>query len=158
MKRLLIVYHSQFGVTAQLAKAALVGARPAEGVESMLQRAADTGIDDLLRADALLIATSENFGGMAGMIKDFFERVYYPCETKVAGRAYSTIVSAGTDGTGALLQVDRIATGLHLRRVHAGVLYKSGLTAQMHAVPAEVLGRCEEVGATLAQGLAANVW
>ncbi len=158
MKRLLIVYHSQFGATAQLARAALAGARPVDGVESVLQRAADTGIDDMLRADALLIATSENFGGIAGMIKDFLERIYYPCETKVAGRPYATIVSAGTDGTGALLQVDRIATGLRLRRVHAGVLYKSGLTAQVHVVPGPVLAQCEELGATLAEGLAANVW
>jgi len=158
MKRLLIVYHSQFGATAQLAKAALAGARAAEGVESVLQRAADTDIEDMLRADALLIATSENFGGMAGIVKDFFERVFYPCATRLAGRPYSTIVSAGTDGTGALLQVDRIAAGLRLRRVHAGVLYKSGLTAQAHAVPAEVLAQCAELGATLAQGLAADVW
>jgi multimeric flavodoxin WrbA len=158
MKRLLIVYHTQFGVTAQLARAAIDGARRAAGVASVLQRAADAAIDDVLRADALLIATSENFGGMAGMSKDFFERVYYPCENKLAGRPYSTIVAAGTDGAGALLQIDRVASGLRLRRVHAGVLYRSGLTAQAHAVPASVLAQCEELGATLAHGLAADVW
>lgn len=158
MKRLLIVFHSQFGATAQMAEAAFAGACRIDGVHSELRRAADAGVDDLLHADALLIATSENFGGMAGMIKDFLERVYYPCEDRIAGRAYATIVCAGTDGSGAQLQVDRVATGLRLRKVHPGILYQSGVTAQTHIVPAPVLAQCEELGATLAAGLAANVW
>ena len=32
------------------------------------------------------------------------------------GRAYATVISAGSDGTGAQRQIDRIATGWRLRR------------------------------------------
>ena len=158
MKRLLIVYHTQFGATLQMAEAAAAGARTIADVATALHRAADAGVDDLLAADALLLATSENFGGMAGSVKDFLERVYYPCEDRLAGRGYSTLVCAGTDGLGALRDVDRVATGLRLVRAHPGVLHRSGLTAQPYVVPTAVLAQCAEAGATLAAGLASGLW
>jgi len=158
MKRLLIVYHTQFGATAQMAEAACSGARDIDDVATVLKRAADAGVDDVLRCDALLIATSENFGSLSGMVKDFLERVYYPCEGKVEGKPYSVLVCASNDGAGAMLQTDRIATGLRLRKVHPGIIYKSGLVAQAHIVPETTLRRCAEIGATLAAGLAAGIY
>ncbi len=158
MKRLLIVFHTQLGCTAQLAEAAFAGALTVDDVATTLRRAADGSVDDLLECDALLIATSENFGGMSGMVKDFFERAYYPCEGRVEGKPYTVLVCAGTDGAGAMLQVDRVATGLRLNKVHPGLVYKSGRTAQAHAVPDAVLARCEEIGATLAAGVSAGIY
>ena len=158
MKRLLIVYHTQFGGTAQMAEAANAGARTIDDVDTVYLRAADAGVDDLLAADALLIATSENFGGMAGMVKDFLERVYYPCEGRLEGRPYTVLVCAGTDGTGAMRDVDRVATGLRLNKVHPGLVHRSGRTAQAQAIPADVLARCSEIGATLAAGLSAGIY
>ena len=79
MKRLLIVWHTQFGCTGALAGAAIDGARGVDGVETVALRAHNAGVDDVLTADAYLIGCSENFGGMAGQVKDFLERVYYPC-------------------------------------------------------------------------------
>ena len=158
MKRLFIVYHTQFGGTAQMAEAAYRGAREITEVETVLRRAVDAGVDDVLECDALLIATSENFGSLSGMVKDFLERVYYPCEDKVEGKAYSVIVCASNDGAGAMLQTDRIATGLRLRKVHPGTIYKSGLVARSHRVPDEALATCAEIGATLAAGLASGLW
>ena len=158
MKRLVIVYHTQFGGTAQMAEAAYRGARTIDDVETVLKRASDAGVADVMHCDALLVATSENFGSLSGMVKDFLERIYYPCEGKVEGKAYSVIVCAGTDGIGAMFQTDRIATGLRLRKVHPGTIYKSGLTAQPHIVPDATLAICSEIGATLAAGLAAGLW
>jgi multimeric flavodoxin WrbA len=158
MKRLLIVYHTQFGGTAQMAEAALAGARSITEIDTVLRRAADAGVPDLVAANALLIATSENFGGMAGMVKDFLERVYYPCAGRLEGRAYAVLVCAGTDGTGAMRDVDRVATGLRLHKVNAGLIYKSAMTAQPVTIPADVVARCREIGATLAAGLAAGIY
>ena len=158
MKRLLIVYHTQFGGTAQMAEAANAGARAIDDVATTLRRADDAGVEDLLAADALLVATSENFGGMAGRVKDFFERVYYPCEGKLEGRPYALLVCAGTDGTGAVRDIDRVAAGLRLHKVHPDLVHKSGVTAKALAVPADVLDRCREIGATLAAGLAAGIY
>ncbi len=158
MKRLLIVYHTQFGATGQMAEAARDGARDCEEVDTVLKRAADAAVDDVLHCDALLIATSENFGSLSGMVKDFLERVYYPCEGRIEGRPYTVLVCASNDGAGAMLQTDRIATGLRLRKVHPGIVYKSGLVAQAHVVPEATLRQCTEIGATLAAGLAAGIY
>jgi hypothetical protein len=95
---------------------------------------------------------------MAGMAKDFLERVYYPCEGRLDGRAWSHFICCGTDGRGALRDLERIATGLRLRRVHPGVLWRSGRTAVALTVPDDVLGACRELGATMAAGLAAGMW
>ncbi len=158
MKELLIVWHSQFGGTAQMAAAARDGAATIDDVAVVFSTATDAGVDDLLRCDALLVATSENFGSLAGMTKDFFERVYYPCEHRVMGKPYTVLVCAGTDGTGAMFQTDRIATGLKLRKVLPGLVHTSGFTAKPQIVPREVLASCYEVGATLAAGLSAGIF
>lgn len=156
--RLLIVYHTQFGATEQMANAALAGARAIDDVDTTIKRAADAGIDDLLGCEALLIATSENFGSLSGMVKDFLERVYYPCEGKVDGKPYSVLICASNDGAGAMFQTDRIATGLRLRKVHPGTIYKSGIVAQSHTVPRATLDLCAEIGGTLAAGLSAGIY
>jgi multimeric flavodoxin WrbA len=158
MKTLLIVWHSQFGCTAQMAEAAREGASAVPDVAVAHLRATDAQVQDLLDCDALIVATSENFGSLSGMTKDFLERVFYPCESRVEGKPYTSLVCAGTDGTGAIRDLDRIAKGLRLRRVHPGILHKSGLTAQAHSVPAPVLASCRELGGTIAAGLAVGIY
>lgn len=158
MKKLLIVWHSQFGGTAQMATAARAGGMAIEDIEVVYRRALEAGVNDVLGCAGLLVATSENFGSLAGATKDFLERIYYPCEQRVAGLPYSVLVCAGTDGSQAMLHTDRIATGLRLRKVHPGLVYKSGLTAQAQVVPQSVLIQCEEIGATLAAGIAAGIY
>lgn len=158
MKRLLIVYHTQFGNTAQLAEAALAGARSVPQVDAILLRAADAGTADLVAADALVVATSENFGGMAGMTKDFLERVYYPCGDRLAGRAYAALVCAGNDGTGAMRDIDRVARGLALRKVHPGLIHRTGTVAAPVRVPADVLDEAAAIAATIAEGLVAGIY
>jgi multimeric flavodoxin WrbA len=158
VKRLLIVWHTQLGGTAQMAAAAIAGARAAADVDVLALRAHAAGVAQVLDADAYLFGCSENFGGIAGAFKDFLERVYYPCEHRIEGRAWSAFVCAGTDGAGAMLGLDRVATGLRLRKVHAGVVHRSGAVATRQRVPDEALAQCRELGATLAAGLSAGLW
>lgn len=158
MRRLLVVWHTQFGGTGQMAAAAIDGARSVDSIHTVDLRAHEAGVDDVLAADALLIGCSENFGGMAGMIKDFLERIYYPCEGKLEGRAWSHFVCCGNDGSGAIVGLERVAKGLHLRKVHPGVLWRGGCTDAAQLVPGEVLAQCRELGATLAAGLAEGLW
>jgi multimeric flavodoxin WrbA len=158
MRRLLIVWHTQFGGTGQMASAVLEGARSVEGVAALALPAREAGTDDLLGADALVLGCSENFGGMAGMVKDFLERVYYPCEGKVDGRGWTHFICCGNDGTGALTGLERVAKGLRLRRVHPGVLWQGGRPDPAQQVPPAVLDECRELGATMAAGLAEGLW
>lgn len=158
MKRVLLVWHTQFGGTAQMAASVLEGARSIEDVRCVSQRAHASGVDDVLAADAYLFGCSENFGGVAGMFKDFLERIYYPCEGRLEGRAWSAFICAGNDGRGAMQGLERIATGLRLRKVHPGLIHLSGDVARPHQVPAAMLAQCRELGATMAAGLSAGLW
>ena len=161
MPRLLIVYHTQTGGTVALAEAALRGASGIIETQTIVKRAGDAGADDLLAADGLLLGTPENFGTMSGMLKDFFDRAYYPCEDKLVGRPYSVFVCAGNDGTGAMREIDRIVTGLRMKKVHPGVIARriGGMAGSSRGDldPADI-GLAQELGATLAAGLAIGVF
>lgn len=158
MKRLLVVWHTQFGATGQLAQAAIAGARQAAEIVVDARRAHEAGVDAMLAADGYLFAASENFGGLAGMVKDFFERVYTPCEGRVDARPWTAIVCAGNDGSGAIRDLERITTGLRLRKVVPAYVYRSGVVARAHDVPSEALGHAHDLGATIAAGLEAGVY
>ena len=151
MKTLLIVYHTRGVKTTQLAEAVAKGAAGEEGVQVRVLRCSDAGPRDVLEADALVLGTPENFGYMSGMMKDFLERIFYECEGKVAGRPWALLVSAGQDGAGAISSVERIVTGLRLKKVQEPIL-------ALKEVTPEVLQKCEELGAALAAGLALGVY
>lgn len=148
LKHLLIVYHSQTGNTARMARSAYLGATVAEieGVETRLLRAAQANTDDLLWADGLLLGTPENFGYMSGAMKDFLDRTYYPCEGRIQSLPYATFISAGNDGLGALTAVRRIANGYPFKEVQAPIIAKG-------PVDEHILQRCAELGTTMAAGL-----
>ena len=78
MKSLLIVYHSQSGTCAHLARAACRGAELEPQIEVVVLRAWDAGTADLARADGLLLVMAENSAALCGAMKDFLDRTFYP--------------------------------------------------------------------------------
>ena len=155
MKTLLIVYHTGGVKTATMAEAVERGARREAGdaanVNVVVKRCAEAGPEDVLAADGLILGTPENFGYMSGMMKDFLERVFYPCEGKVNGRPYALFVGAGLDGSGAVNSVERIVTGLRLEK-------KSDPIVGLKELTPEILQQCEQLGAAFAAGLALGVF
>ncbi|MBV2233982.1 MAG: NAD(P)H-dependent oxidoreductase [Sterolibacterium sp.] len=149
--RLLIVYHTQSGNTGQLAEAVLRGAQTEAGVTTVIKRAFEATLEDLLNCQALLIGTPENFGYMSGAIKDFFDRTYYPAEGKTVALPYAIFVSAGNDGRGAVTQIERIATGYGWKAVAEALIVRQKITA-------DDLHQAEELGAALAAGLALGIF
>ena len=163
MKTLLIVYQSLTGGTRQMAEAAADAARLEEGVTVRLLRATDAGAEDVLGADGYLFAAPENLAAIAGLMKDFFDRCYYPVLERINGRPYGAMVCAGSDGQNALRQMDRIATGWRLRSVAPGLIVCThAQTPERILAPKTIeagdLARCAELGGGLAAGLAAGVF
>lgn len=111
MKSLLIVYHSQSGTCAGLARAACRGASEEEGIEVIVKRAWDAGTADLGRADGVLLAMAENSGAICGTMKDFLDRTFYPAIARGLVVPYTLLISAGNDGRGAQQQAQRILSG-----------------------------------------------
>ena len=163
MKQLLVVYHSMTGAAEQLARAAVEGARSERDVETRLLHAPDASSADVLMDDGYLFATPENLASMAGLVKDFFDRIYYDALDRVNGRPYATIIAAGTDGAGAERQIQRIATGLRLKEVAPPTIVRNGAQTPeqiraMKTVPEPDRAMARELGAALAAGLAAGIF
>ncbi|MDO5691831.1 MAG: NAD(P)H-dependent oxidoreductase [Pseudomonadota bacterium] len=163
MKTLLIVYHSMTGGTEQLTRAVAQGASAEPGVRVRLLTAPQTGPDDVLAADAYLFACPENLAAIAGLMKDFFDRCYYPALERIEGRPYAALICAGSDGGNAARQIERIATGWRLKpaapplivRTHAQT--PEAILAPKR-IPPEDLQRAGELGAALAAGVAMGVF
>jgi NAD(P)H-dependent FMN reductase len=151
--QLLIIHAGQAGGrTARLLDAVVAGAREAAPQVSIQTRPALSAVsDDLLAAEGVLLGTPEHFGYMAGALKDFFDRTYYPVGERTVGLPYALFVSAGNDGTGTCRAVERIATGYRWKAV-ADPLIVVGMP------DAAALERCRELGATMAAGLEAGVF
>lgn len=152
-KNLLIVYHSQSGSTSRMAEAVLEGAcEPQAGaVAARLISALEASAADVLAADGLILGTPENFGYMSGALKDFLDRIYYPCLDKVAGKPYALFVRAGNDGSGAIESVTRIIAGLKLKAICDPVLMSGEFSE-------ERLEDCRELGRLFAAGLDAGIF
>ncbi|OXT00448.1 flavodoxin [Notoacmeibacter marinus] len=162
MPSLLIVYHSKTGGTRQMVEAATEAAG-SEEVELTVKQTAQAGPDDLLKADAYLFATPENLAAIAGMMKDFYDRSYYPVLGKIEGRPYAQMVCAGTDGENAARQTARIAKGWRLKPVAEPLIVCTNADSRekilaQKMIPKADLDRCAELGQTLAAGLAMGVF
>lgn len=86
------------GATRQMAEAAARGASATGEIAVALKRAANAGADEVLAADAYLFATPENLAAVSGVMKDFFDRTYYAALGAIEGRAYATMICAGSEG------------------------------------------------------------
>lgn len=161
-KTLLIVWHSRTDAAKQMAQAAAIGA---QAIADELQLGSgfvlnhkyvdQVGADDLLGADAYLFAAPENLATLSGAMKEFFDRNYYQVLNQLNGRPYAAIITAGSDGTGAQKQLERICLGWRLERIAPTVIVPMhAQTAEtiwaVKTVPPEWLAKGTELGGTLA--------
>jgi multimeric flavodoxin WrbA len=162
-KTLLIVYHSMTGGTLQMAQAAAEGAALEPALQVRLLHAAEAAAGDLTGADGYIFATPENLAAISGLMKDFFDRTYYAVLERLNGRAYASLICAGSDGHNAARQIERIAAGWRLKAVAPALIVCT------HAQSAEAILRakqidpaslkaCSELGASMAAGLALGVF
>lgn len=161
MKQFLIIWHSRTGGSEAMALAAAEGARGE--VEVALKRGDEAGPDDLLAADGYLFVCPENLASMAGVMKDFFDRCYYPVLGRIEGRPYAAMICAGSDGEGAARQIARIATGWRLKAISAPLIVCThAQTPEAILAPKVIadadLARCRELGAMLGAGLAMGIY
>ena len=163
MKTLLVVYHSVTGGSAQMAQALMDGAATETGTKARLLHASTAHADDLIAADAYVFATPENLAAISGLMKDFFDRCYYPVLDRISGRPYATLICAGSDGQNAARQIARIATGWRLRPVAEPVIICTHAQSTEAILAQKTIGtpdlnRCRDLGATLASGIALGIF
>lgn len=152
-KSLLIVAHTPSPNTQVLFEAALRGASTAADGELSVRalRPFDATPEDVRTSDGVLLGTTENLGYMSGALKDFFDRIYYPCLEHTQGLPYALYIRAGHDGTGTRRAVESIASGLRWRAVQEPLLMRGSWNPAFEA-------QCEDFGMLLAAGIEAGVF
>ena len=152
-KRLLIVAHAPSTNTRSLLDAVLTGARSSDvtGVDVFHISPLEASPEDVLKAHAVVLGTTENLGYMSGALKDFFDRIYYPCLEETQGLSYALYIRAGQDGTGTRRAVESITTGLRWRPVQEPLTLRGDFQE-------DFIRQCTELGAIMAAGIEAGVF
>jgi len=156
MAQLLIVYHSRTGGSRPMAEAAAEAGR--EEAQVVLKSADQAGPEDLLQSDGYIFCAPENLAAISGVMKDFFDRCYYPVLGQIEGRPYAQMICAGSDGENAARQTARIATGWRLKEVQPPLILcthaqtPEAILAEK-TIPGDQLDKCREIGLAMAAGL-----
>ena len=144
-----------------MAEAAALAAE--QEVETILKTALDSGPDDLVKADGYIFCAPENLAAIAGVMKDFFDRSYYPVLGCIEGRPYAQMVCAGSDGQNAARQVARIAQGWRLREVQPPLIICTHAQTPEKILAEKIISEddlihCRELGAAMGAGLGLGVY
>jgi multimeric flavodoxin WrbA len=163
MKQLIIVWHSMTGGSQALAEAAHQGASTEGEVATQLRRADKAQPEDLLAADGYIFVFPENLAAISGVMKAFFDRCYYPCLGQIEGRPYALLVCAGSDGSNAVRQAERIAAGWRLKKVaDSQIVCTQAQTPEailaIKTIEESDLATARDTGAALASGLAIGIF
>ena len=152
-KKLLIVVHAPSPNTLALLNAVIIGTNEAkaDGLEVVARTPFEASADDVIGASALILGTTENLGYMSGALKDFFDRIYYPCLEETQGMPYALYIRARHDGTGTKRGIDAIATGLRWRAVQEPLICKGDYDDAF-------ADKCRELGMAMVAGLGAGVF
>lgn len=144
-----------------MAEAAALAAR--SEIATLLIPAAEARPEALLKADGYIFCAPENLAALSGVMKDFFDRCYYPVLGQIEGRPYAQMVCAGSDGAGAARQTARIAQGWRLREVQAPLIIcthaqtpEAILAAK--TIPEPQLALCRDLGAAMGAGISMGVF
>jgi len=144
MPNILIIYHTQSGNTEQAAKYVSEGAkentsaavrreRPWDwsgsrneedpDIEVTVKKAEEAGIQDLFKCDGIAIGTPDYFNYMAGMVKDFFDRTFYPARGEMNDKPCITFVTHG-GGAKANESLERICNSFEFKLLQPTVMVK----------------------------------
>jgi multimeric flavodoxin WrbA len=153
MKKILIVTHMPSSNTQALTDAVLAGTRHEDfiGIDVRIAQALEAGSEEVIDTDAIILGTTENFGYMSGGMKDFFDRIYYPCLERTQSLPFSMFIRGGNDGTGAQSSIERIVKGLAWKPVQEPLICCGPWQNSF-------LDQCEELGMTMAAGLEAGIF
>ena len=151
-KTLLIVAHSPSDNTQKLVDACSRGAshKDIDGVRIRVVPPLQASPEDVRRADAVILGTTENFGYMSGALKDFFDRIFYPCLEQTEALPCAVYIRAGLDGTGTKIAIDKITTGLKWKTVQETIILQGKYRSEFET-------QCEQLGMLMAASLESGI-
>jgi len=145
MAKVLIVYHTISGTPKGWQRLSKEGAKSVPGTEVVLSKAFDATLEDLLGCDAMAFGSADYFSYIAGALKDFFDRTYYPSQGKVMGKPYAAFATGGGGGETALKVLERLCSSFKLKKAVDSV-------SAVGTPSSEVLVKCKEAGKKSGEG------
>ena len=146
MANVLVVYHSMSGNTRSMAEAVAEGVGSVAGTEVELKEAVSATADDLLNCSGIALGSPDYFSDMAGGMKDFFDRTYYPCKDEVGGKPCVIFGSAGGQPSIVMNSLRKMAGKFGLKEVAEAVGASGGVSK-------EALEECRALGRSLAEAV-----
>ena len=150
-KSLLFIAHAPSPNTQAVRDAAIKGAQTAEGLDFRVLKPQQAGASDVMKADGIILLTTENIGYMAGLTKDFFDRSYNDLLDQRPGLPVVTLIRAGLDGTGTRRALSGIYTGLGWRSVSEMIVLHGAWDDGFLTI-------AQEAGQAMAEGLSAGIF
>jgi len=151
MVKVLIVYDSKTGNTEKMAKAVADGAEQVEGVKVQVKRIEDTSLEDLVRADGIVLGSPVYYGQMSGKLKSLIDKSV-KIHGKLEGKVGAAFTSSGGKASGA---ETTLMSMLEAMLVHGMII--QGRSAHKHYGSASVgtpktqdRGDCRELGKRVA--------
>jgi len=143
MAEVLIIYHSQTGNTEKMAKALAEGAKRVSGTGVILKKATEATLEDLINSSGIAIGSPDYFRYMAGAVKDFFDRTYYPSQGRVTGKPCVLFATGGEGGRPALESLKKICKTFKFKQI--------GEATAKGKPSSGVITECEKLGEKLAK-------
>lgn len=100
MVSVLIVYDTQTGNTEKMAQHVAKGAKSTSQAKVFLKRAKDTTLQDLQKADVIIVGSPTYYGLMSAAVKDLFDRSV-KIHGKLEGKVGAAFTSSGGTASGA---------------------------------------------------------
>jgi multimeric flavodoxin WrbA len=144
MAKVLIVYHSLGGNTKKMAEAVGQGASSVAGTETVVKTGLEATLSDLLDCDAVALGSPDYFSYIAGGLKDFLDRTYYPSQGKVTGKPAAVFGSAGGPAEKVLGILQQALGWFKLKQVADPVGTSGGVSP-------EAIAACKNMGRALAE-------
>jgi len=132
-----------------MAKAVQEGAVSA-GAAVSLKKVTEATIDDLLKCDAVIFGTPNNFGYMAGTLKEFFDQIWLNLSNKAVTKRYGAFSSGQGGAKPALNSIDHVCHEFVDWADFKFEKVTEGVSAKGKPSP-EVLEECKQLGRKMAQ-------
>ena len=148
MSDLLIVYHSHTGNTDAMAKA-IAESATAAGANVTIKKVAEAAPEDLLKYDAVIFGSPNEFGRMCGLLQDYFERAWLTVANSPGNVKYAAFTNGGSPQRTAFESIEAIAASFNrnkpmkFTKIAEGVV---GIRGQQN----ETLAACREFGKKVA--------
>jgi NAD(P)H dehydrogenase (quinone) len=124
--RILVVYHSESGNTAQMAEHVAEGVREA-GAEVVLKEVAGISVDELTEYDGIVAGSPTYYGTMSGVLKQFFDESvkHHGSLTGKVGGAFTSsgAIAGGNETTILSILMAMLIHGMIVQGTSAGDHY-----------------------------------